>query len=148
MTTNQQINDSFVALSASIESFVHIIKSKKLSLMATDEWTVKNVLCHIVFWHENYAANYQALAQHKNPSLPEKMSTINKTGVASLNKYSVKNLVSKLYLANESLYKSIEIEKVPQMTYSKGGRTYKTIDFLEMITRHITSHTKQIQRAK
>ncbi len=116
--------------------------------MATDEWTVKDELCHIVFWHENYAINYKALAEHKDPLLPEGMSTINMAGVLSLRKYPIKELITRLREANDSLYNSIIVKKVPQMTYSKGGRTYGTADFLEMITRHINTHTKQIKKAR
>lgn len=142
------INELFSLFTDSIESFIHEVKSKKSTLMATDEWTVKDELCHIVFWHENYAANYEALAKHKNPPLPEGMSTINMAGVLSLRKFSIKELIKRLLKANKSLYYSIVVKKIPQMTYSKGGRTYETPDFLIMIARHIDTHTKQVKKAK
>lgn len=138
----------FTIFSDSIETFIAQVGEKKLSLMATKEWTVKDVLCHIVFWHENYAANYQALAAGLTPPLPEGMSTINKRGVLSLKKYSRKELITRLRSANMSLAKSIVEKLVPQMTYSKGGQTYKTDHFLEMVSRHIMTHTKQVRRAK
>lgn len=145
---NQNYNGLFTTLSDNIETFIHEVKSKKSDLMGTDEWTVKDELCHIVFWHENYAANYKALADHKDPPLPEGMSTINMAGVMSLRKYSIKKLITRLNSANKSLHKSIVEKKVPQMTYSKGGRMYETAYFLEMIARHINTHTKQVKRAK
>lgn len=141
-------NELFSLFTDSIESFIHEVKRKKSTLMATDEWTVKDELCHIVFWHENYAANYEALAKHKNPPLPEGMSTINMAGVLSLRKFSIKELIKRLLKANKSLYYSIVVKKIPQMTYSKGGRTYETPDFLIMIARHIDTHTKQVKKAK
>lgn len=138
----------FSTFSDSIEAFIHEVTNKKSTLMATGEWTVKDELCHIVFWHENYAANYEALAKHEDPPLPEGMSTINMAGVFSLRKYSKMELIKKLRKANESLYDSIVVKKVPRMTYSKRGRIYETADFLEMITRHINTHSKQVKRAK
>ena len=54
------------------------------------------------------------------------MSKINMAGFLSLKKYSTKNLIKKLEEANKSLYESIVEKKVPEMTYSKGGRIYKT----------------------
>ena len=138
----------FNTFTSSIEEFIHEVKSKKSNLMATDEWSVKDELCHIVFWHENYAANYKALAEHKEPPLPEGMSTINVKGVKSLRKYPIKQLISRLYEANNSLYNSIVVKKVPRMTYSKGGSTYETAYFLESISRHINTHAKQVRRAK
>ncbi|MFA6004970.1 MAG: ClbS/DfsB family four-helix bundle protein [Patescibacteria group bacterium] len=138
----------FSLLTDSIESFISEVSSRKSTLMATSEWSVKEELCHIVFWHENYAANYEALAQHKDPQLPEGMSTINTAGVMSLKKYSIKELIQRLHKAHESLRKSILIKKVPRMTYSKGGRTYETADFLSMIARHISTHAKQVKKAR
>lgn len=145
---NTLYRDLFVQLSQSIDLFITEVKNKKSSLKATEEWTVKDELCHIVFWHENYAANYDALAKHIEPPLPEGMSTINMRGVSSLRKYSIKELVHRLKKANASLYTSIVKKEVPEMTYSKGGRTYTTQYFLEMITRHISTHTKHVKRAK
>lgn len=138
----------FSDLSAKIEIFLETVNKKKLTLMATNKWTVKDELCHIVFWHESYAANYQALAEHTTPPLPEGMSTINQRGISSLVGCSRQELVKRLRKANQSLGISIIDKQVPSMTYSKGGRTYSTDDFLAMITRHIETHTKQVKRAK
>jgi hypothetical protein len=138
----------FDNLSNNLDIFIEKVKKKKLTLMATDDWTVKDELCHITFWHENYAANYKALAEHIDPPLPEGMSTINMAGVMSLRKFSIKELIKRLRKANKSLYTSIVVSKVPRMTYSKGGRTYESQDFLEMIAHHILTHTKQVRMAK
>jgi len=138
----------FTTLTSNIELFIQEVKRKKSTLKATDEWTVKEELCHIVFWHENYAANYKALVEHEIPKLPENMSTINVAGVESLRKYSMKDLIHRLRGAHESLFVSIVEKKIPRMTYSKGGKTCETDHFLDMIARHITTHTKQVKKAK
>ncbi len=145
---SKNYDELFNEFTKSVETFIKEVEKKNSKLMATDEWSVKDELCHITFWHENYAVNYKALTEHKDPPLPEGMSTINIAGVLSLRKCSIKELVTRLRKANKSLEKSIVEKKVPKMTYSKGGRTYKTADFLEIITRHINTHTKQVRRAK
>lgn len=138
----------FVELSEKLEILVKEVRRKNSSLMATEEWTVKDELCHVVFWHETYAANYRALAAHQEPVLLEKTSTSNISGVASLRKYSIKELINRLNKAQEVLYTSIVEKEVPRMTYSKGGRVYESADFLEMIIKHIHSHILQVRRAK
>jgi hypothetical protein len=148
MLMKTRYQELFEVFTANVEAFIAEVKKKKLGLMATSEWTVKDELCHITFWHENYAANYEALAKHKTPPLPESMSTINMAGVLSLKKCSIKELISRLQKANDSLKESILKHKVPEMTYSKGGRTYKTEYFLEMIVKHIDRHRLQVKRAK
>lgn len=138
----------FSSLTDTVEKFIAGVNSKKLTAMTTDEWSVKDQLCHITFWHENYAVNYEALANKKDPLLPEGMSTINMAGVLSLKKYSTKKLIERLRKANKSLYKSIVIKKVPRMTYSRGGRVYETQDFLEMVIGHINTHLKLVKKVK
>lgn len=144
---NDNYSELFTVLCSSIEEFIQVIKSRKSGLMTGGAWTVKDQLCHIVFWHENYADNYKALEEHRKPTLPEGMSTINMAGVMSLRTCATAKLITRLRIANMSLYGSIVVHKVPRMTYSKGGRTYETAGFLEMITRHINTHTKQVKRA-
>lgn len=139
----------FAELSRNIDLFIKEVDRKRSSLMATDEWSVKDVLCHIVFWHENYADNYRALAENENPPLLVGPGyKLNKDGVAGLRKYSRSELVKRLLKANRSLYKSIVMKGVPKMTYKRDGHIYKTEEFLLLIARHIATHTKQVKRAK
>ena len=129
--------------------FIAEVKSKRSDLMATDEWTVKDVLCHIVFWHENYAANYKALAEGKEPPLLDGPGyKLNTQGVASLRRLPIKKLIAKLREANRALYISVVQKRVPRITYKKNGRVYKTADFLELVARHVRTHTIQARRAK
>jgi hypothetical protein len=139
----------FAILSGNIDVFIQEVKNKQLNLMATDEWTVKDVLCHIVFWHENYAANYRALAANEAPPLFDAPGyRLNKEGVAALHKFSRDTLIKRLLKAQKSLYNCIVEKKVPQMTYKKNGHVYKTEDFLRVIARHILTHTQQVKRAR
>jgi hypothetical protein len=139
----------FMKLSNNLDIFIQEVKSKKSNLMATDKWTVKDVLCHIVFWHESYAANFDALAMSQEPSLLDGPGyKLNKEGVSFLKKYTVKELIKRLKKAQNTLYRSIVVKGVSQMTYKKEGHVYTTSDFLGVIARHILTHTKHVKRAK
>lgn len=139
----------FLSLTQSIEAFLQEISKHRLNDSATEEWTVKDILCHIAFWHDYYAKNYSALAENTKPFIfPSKGgSTRNQEGVNSLSHKPQKYLVSLINNAQASLYKSIVMKEVPQMTYT-GSSVYKTEDFLEMIAGHIQRHTLQVRRAK
>lgn len=146
--SNNSYNKQFATLSNNLDLFVHEVKKKKLTLMATDKWTVKEVLCHLVFWHENYAANYKALSEKKEPPLLDgPLYKFNIEGVKSLEKEPVEKLIERLKNANKSLEESIIEKKVPQMTYKKNGRVFKTEDFLKLVARHFLTHQKQVKRA-
>lgn len=144
-----RIEKQFTLLSDVIDTFIQEVQKKKLSLMATDKWTVKELLCHITSWHEYYAANYKALSEGVEPPLYEGSTTKrNLDTVRDLKNSRFTNLVQRLQKAHMILEKSIIEGKVKKMTYKKNGRIYTTPDFLDMVTRHINTHTQQIKRAK
>ncbi|HUD19308.1 MAG TPA: hypothetical protein VMR81_02625 [Patescibacteria group bacterium] len=146
---NDKYKEQFAILSNNLDIFTKKIRKKKSTLMATDIWTVKDVLCHIVFWHESYAANYRALAENLEPPLLNGPGyKLNTDGVASLQKYSIPELIDRLGKAQNSLYVSIVEKGVPKMTYKKDGHIYTTPEFLDVIARHLATHTKHVRRAR
>ncbi len=146
---NRKYENVFTQLSDQIENLIKQVQGKKLSDMATKEWSVKDVLCHIVFWHENYAANYQAMADHKTPPLLfGSITVINPAGVKSLHRCSLKELIQRLQKAQGSLYQNIVEKQISKMTYKLNSRTYTTPEFLKAITGHVFRHAEQIRKAK
>ena len=146
---DRKYESDFTQLSDQIENLIQQVQEKKLSDMATKEWSVKDVLCHIVFWHENYAANYQAMVDHKtSPLLSGSITVINPAGVKSLQRCSLEELIQRLQKAQGSLYQNIVEKQIPKMTYKLNSRTYTTPEFLEAISGHVFRHTIQVKRAK
>lgn len=136
-------------LSNNLEIFILEVQNKNLNLMATDKWTVKEVLCHITSWHEYYAANYKALASGIKPPLYDgSLAARNLDSVKELAHFQTSDLINRLRLANNILGESIIVGKVEKMTYKKSGREYTTPDFLDLVSRHIATHTKQVRKAK
>lgn len=140
---------AFSSLSKTVELFIKEVNKQSLNNVAADKWTVKDVLCHIVFWHQYYAKQYASLAAGKKPFIftSKGGSTRNQEGVNSLNDHSKKDLIRFLNKANESLYRSIVIRQIPGMDYTDRNH-YKTKDFLEIVIGHIRRHTIQVRRAK
>ena len=139
----------FLSLTESIETFIQEVKKHRLSDLATEKWTVKDILCHIAFWHNYYAQNYASLSAVTKPFVftSKGGSTRNQKGVDSLNHKSQKELTNSINKSQISLYRSIVIKKVPKMSYT-DRREYKTVEFLKEITGHIQRHTMQVRRAK
>jgi len=51
----------YLSLSEAVKAFISEVKKHNLREMATDKWTVKDVFCHLAFWHSYYAQNYSSL---------------------------------------------------------------------------------------
>ena len=139
----------FLSLTEAIKTFLEEVNKHKLQDMATHEWTVKDELCHIAFWHDYYAQNYSSLVAGIKPYVftSKGGSTRNQEGVDRLNHQSKKDLVTSLHKAHASLYKSIVVKRVPKMSYT-DRKKYKTEEFLKEITAHIKRHTILVKRAK
>jgi len=139
----------FSLLAKAVTSFENEVNKHQLGEKATDEWTVKDQLCHIAGWHEYYAQNYAALASGTKPFLfvSKGGSTRNQEGVDKLKNKSKKFLLTILEKAHASLYESIVVKQVPGMTYIVGTN-YTTEKFLEVVTGHITRHTILVRRAR
>lgn len=148
-TYSEKYSQLFLLLTEAVKAFLEEVSKHNLRDMATEEWSVKDELCHIAFWHDYYAQNYAALAAGTKPFLfvPKGGSTRNQKGVDMLKHKSQRYLITLLNKAHASLYDSIVVKNVPKMTYIVG-RDYTTDSFLEMITGHIQRHTTQVRRAK
>lgn len=148
-TKNTDYSELFLNLTYSLEGFLAELNKHALQEMATDKWSVRDLLCHIVFWHRYYAQNYAALALGEKPRVftSKGGSTRNQEGVDSLKNTSKEELIKLLHGAHKSLQHSIVVKKVPAMNYT-DRRSYNTEDFLVEIARHIDRHAEQIRRAK
>ncbi len=142
-------SQQITTLGERLQTFVQEINRQNVLNMATDKWSVKNVLCHIVFWHRYYAQQYAALANGKTPFIFKSSggSTRNQGGVESMKHSSKSELIKLLFDAQQLLSKSIMEKNVSEMNYT-DRKTYKTGDFLDMTISHIERHTKQIVKSK
>ncbi len=116
---------------------------------ATAEWSAKDVLCHITYWHEYYAKNLDAEAHGKKFIFPDlTYYELNWRGVLMLRPYADTKLIGMLTNANKRLVETIMSGKVTEMTYRQGSKPYPINQFLEVITGHIHGHTDEIRKSK
>jgi len=139
----------FSLLDHAVEQFIKEVHKQRLQNMATEKWSVKDVLRHISFWHRYYAQSYSSLAARKKPFIftSKGGSTRNQEGVDSLTHKSKGALIKLLVEAQKSLYKNIVINEVPKMNYTDRNE-YETEEFLRVVIGHINRHTIQVRRAK
>jgi hypothetical protein len=147
----QQWNNTkklFEIVTLRLEEFISQVRETEGGLMATDKWTVDDVLRHVTFWHNNYADNYQALSKGEPPPLLEGPGyRINIEGVDSLQHLTRAKLIKKLEKAHASLRYSILIKNVPKMKYRVQGQVYTSRKFLDIVEAHLRGHIKQIKKA-
>lgn len=115
----------------------------------SDIWSVRDILCHVTYWHRYYAKNLTAEAEGKSYVLPKiQFYTLNQRGVEEMRPYSDNKLFAMLSKANNQIAKTILSGKVNEMTYRMDCKPYTITRFLEIVNRHIGAHTRGIMKKR
>jgi hypothetical protein len=144
-----KIQKAVKKLTNSVNEFQKVYKLHYPDDRMSDVWTVRDILCHITYWHEYYVKNLEAEAKGTSYIMPRtKLYLMNQKGVEKMRKYSDVKLFTRLAKANSQLGKVALSGKVKQMTYWEGRKPYTLLTFLELIDRHIQSHTRGIGKKR
>ena len=110
------------------------------------DWTAKDVLAHIVMWHESFVNTITAIINETEPELLKGLLyEINDRGVKEFRQYSVEALSKKLANAQEIIRNTIHHKKIALIPYRKNSkRKYTTEEHLEIVYKHIQGHYNDI----
>lgn len=140
---------AFEKLTSSVNGFKNEYKLHYPDDPMSDIWSVRDILCHITYWHRYYVKNLAAEAKRKSYVLPkEPYYKLNQDGVEKMRPISDEKLIAMLTSANKRLGEIVLSGKVKQMTYREGNSPYTILNFLEMINSHIQAHTRGIKRKR
>ena len=118
--------------------------------LRVDDWSAKDTLGHIAFWHESFARNVSALANGRDPEVLEgTYPVLNQRGVEASRATSVGRIAGRIRRAQATIRRYIV--KLPADTaipYRKGSRDYSPDEHLEMVRGHIIAHLHRVERAR
>lgn len=140
-------------LTNTINNFCNYIEKlpySALEFSKKKQWGPREVLCHIVFWHEQYVSIITFLINNEKPLLLEgKFSDLNAYAV-QLNKYETKeSLLKRLQVAQKELHHlciNPGASKI-KIQFKEGGKKRSLVEVITRIESHIRSHQRQLQRA-
>lgn len=117
-------------------------------MVAIGEWTAKDLLGHLVFWHESFARNVCALASGLKPTpLKGRLSDLNEQSVVEMRDCSTASLLLRLESAQQLIRHNIRHPGLERIPYRQGSRRYTPDEHLEIVDRHISGHLKAIEKA-
>ncbi len=140
-------------LNTTVSKFISFFENDfNFSVMIYDKWSAKDVLGHIVFWHESFAKNVTDLALHIKPSpLRGKLSKVNELSVDSTRNVTISELLNRLSHAQSLIETHITSNSISLIPYKIGSRPYSAQEHLMVVNRHIQKHlfhlTKKYQNA-
>jgi hypothetical protein len=121
---------------------------KDYSRVIYTDWTAKDVLGHVLMWHESFARNVEDIVGDRKPNpLKGSLAEVNERGVSEMKSYTIEELQSRMREAQKSIRKNIFSEKVGLIPYKKGSRDYTGEEHLEVVQRHIKGHLADLESA-
>ncbi|MCW1967251.1 MAG: maleylpyruvate isomerase N-terminal domain-containing protein, partial [Anaerolineae bacterium] len=114
------------------------------------EWSLKDILGHITFWHENLARNTSALLEGKAPNfLKGSLADLNRASAEQSRGMDVAQIVERLRQAQAAIRVSILALPADRVfPYRKKSRELTPAEHLELVRDHIGGHLKDIELAQ
>ena len=145
------MKNEILSLEDSANTFLNVVHTTKLLRpVYEDGWNAKEIIAHIVYYHEYYTRVVDALVKKKDlPLIDESLMVTNIRGAREYAKYSRNELYSRFMKAQSIFVKDLLLLKDDtEIPYKKGGRIYKAVDYVKVIDGHIRKHTKDLMRKK
>jgi hypothetical protein len=114
----------------------------------SEEWTAKDVLGHILFWHESFARNVRDIVNDIKPApLKGKYSDLNQRCFDEMRTKTVENMTKRLEAAHRVIRENILNPKLVVIPYKQGARDYTPDEHLDLVNEHIQEHLRGIRNA-
>ncbi|MCA9390169.1 hypothetical protein KC571_02090 [candidate division WWE3 bacterium] len=135
-------------LDDAIEQFIKTAHHVTLSQeVYADGWSAKEIIAHLVFWHEYYVTVLKALANDEDPPLMEGTAEKNKFAAPIAKKNSREELLNRLVKAQQKFKKYIVLVKIPLIPYNKTAMKRPPKDYVSVIAKHVAKHEKDLHKA-
>lgn len=116
-----------------------------LRVMVNHRWDTRDMLAHIVAWHESFARNLELLAAGESADPPRgTLREVNKAGVIALEGRSVAQLTRRARKAQRVIESHIHDESIGMIPYRRPGTSYTRAQHLDVVRGHINDHFWQL----
>ncbi|NHZ71718.1 MAG: ClbS/DfsB family four-helix bundle protein [Aquificales bacterium] len=113
-----------------------------------EDWTAKDILGHITFWHESFARNVSDIVNDIKPTpLKGKYSDLNQRCLDEMRTHTIEDIIKRLKVAHRIIQENILNAKLALIPYKKGSRDYSPEEHLDIVNKHIKEHLKGIKEA-
>lgn len=129
-----------------VELCEFFVQDDDFETMIYEFWNARQVLAHLVFWHESFARNISDIGNGKK-TLPLKgsLAEVNQRSVSSAIHFSIPELIQKLSAAQQTIEQHIFNENISMIPYKQGSRPYSRKEHLEVVSDHLKKHLKDLR---
>jgi hypothetical protein len=141
------------SLDGAIQSFTAFVRSLPTAEMEPskrESWGPREVLIHLVFWHEQYAQIASAVARSKKPLLLKGTArALNDAAVAREINAPIDELLRRWTRAHtrfSAVARSPRASEI-RMPLRVGARARPLADLIRLVARHIRKHQAKLQKS-
>ena len=138
-------------LDEAVDSIIGVVKKiENPETLQVDDWTAKDTLGHIAFWHESFARNVRALGDGRQPKvLDGKYPDLNRQGVEHSRTMSVGQIAGRIKRAQKIIRRyMVKLPSDLQIPYRKGSRSSLPDEHIISVRDHIVAHLHRIEKAR
>ena len=135
---------------ASFVEFIHSLPADALALSKTDRWGPREVLIHLVFWHEQYARIGEDMAAKRQPvMLRGTFKELNRTAVAENNSVPVETLIERWDSAHKRFVHVAKMRNAHHLKFSlrEKSKQWPMADIIRLAAGHIQNHQSDLRIA-
>jgi hypothetical protein len=115
--------------------------------VTTGEWTARDVVAHLVFWHESFARNVADLAAGRRPRpLAGTYAALADRTKTELGGLGIEELIERLLTAQAAVAAHLRDPRVELIPYRRGSRAYPPDEHLAVVRDHVRHHAQELQR--
>lgn len=143
------MNSLLGKLDQTVESFVAYIESLPPGALAPRAWGPREVLVHLVFWHETFVATIEALLDQREARLPQgTFAELNAAAVKTNAGATISELIERFRRAQAQL--AVLAARAGDRRLAipvKAGSRPRTLEqLLAEIEAHIRNHERKLRR--
>jgi hypothetical protein len=138
-------------LTASVDGFCQLIEQLPARALLEKPWGPRQVLSHLVFWHETYVRQTEARLAGHGWLLPDgTFKELNAQAVASLSAVGVPKLLARFRAANTRLCRLAQEPRAAgvQIQLKQDSKSWPLGKFLVMVEAHIRRHGEELRKAQ
>jgi len=119
-----------------------------LGFAVNADWTARDALVHVVFWHESFARNVADLAAGTKPRpLKGTYAQLGKRAAEESEGCRVSELLARLERAQGAIEHSVFDPNVTLIPYKVGSRPYTPSEHIRVVDDHVRGHLDRIEAA-
>lgn len=147
-TVGRARSEAVARLGESVEAFACALESTPETRLTGGEWGPREMLCHIVFWHETYVRIAHAInaGQDRRPlvgTFPE----FNRQSVIQLGDVPVTVLVARLRRAQQRFARELlAMSPSSRLTIKIGAAGRGPLELAHKTDAHIRGHLDEVRR--